>query len=99
MHFYSHWDLLVECLEVCLRGFVSELLGRKVALMLGGIPFLTGWIFIANAVQITQSRLGFLVMLFAGRMLIGFGAGWFMPSASVSTYFYPRVLQVNKLYK
>lgn len=65
---------------------VSELLGRQTALMLGGVPFLTGWVFIANAVQITHSRVGFLGMLFTGRMLTGFGTGWSIFSASVSTY-------------
>lgn len=67
---------------------ISELLGRQATLMLGGVPFLTGWVLIANAIQITQNRAGFLGVLFTGRFLTGFATGWSVFSASVSIYLF-----------
>lgn len=63
---------------------VSDLLGRQAALMLSGVPFLTGWVFLANAVQVTGSRAGFLSLLLGGRFLTGVGTGWSVFSVSVS---------------
>ena len=62
---------------------ISDFLGRKQALILGGIPFLSGWILIANSIQITQNRVGFMSVLFIGRILTGFATGWSVFSASV----------------
>jgi len=61
----------------------TELLGRQTALVLGGIPFLVGWLFIANAFQFA-ARAGFLSLLFIGRFLTGVGTGWSIFAVSVS---------------
>ncbi len=63
---------------------ISDLLGRQAALMLGGVPFLIGWILISNAIQFTVSRAGFLTFLLLGRFLTGVGTGWSVFSVSVS---------------
>lgn len=62
---------------------VSDHFGRQTALVVGGIPFLCGWVLIANAPLITQSKPGFLVMLFTGRVLAGFSTGWSIFCTSV----------------
>lgn len=62
---------------------VSDFLGRQAALIIGGIPALIGWLFIANAVQIFN-RAAFLFVLFSGRVLTGFAAGWSIFCVSVS---------------
>ncbi len=67
---------------------VSDHFGRKAALIVGGMPFLCGWLLIANAVQITQSRAGFLAILFSGRLLAGFSTGWSIFCASVSIFIF-----------
>ena len=63
---------------------VSDHYGRQAALIVGGIPSLTGWLMLANAIQVTTSRAGFLVLLFSGRFLTGFATGWSIFCASVS---------------
>lgn len=62
---------------------ISDHFGRQAALIVGGVPFLCGWIMIANAIQITQSKAGFLVLLFGGRVLAGFATGWSIFCVSV----------------
>ena len=62
---------------------VSDHFGRKAALIVGGVPFFCGWVMIANAIQITQNRAGFLFLLFGGRIVAGFATGWSIFCASV----------------
>ncbi len=61
----------------------SDRFGRKLALMMGGIPTIIGWLLIAFA-HFPRSRDGFLAMLFIGRLVAGLGAGWLVFGVSVS---------------
>ena len=62
---------------------ISDHFGRQAALMVGGVPFVCGWVLIANAVQVTQNAAGFLFLLLSGRLLTGFATGWSIFAASV----------------
>ena len=62
---------------------ISDHFGRQAVLIVGGVPFLCGWVLLANAINITQSRAGFLALLFSGRLLAGFATGWSIYAASV----------------
>ena len=63
---------------------ISDQLGRKPALMLGGVFTLSGWLLIMFAHLISGSRSGFLAVLLIGRVLSGFGGGWATFCVSVS---------------
>lgn len=63
---------------------VSDFLGRKPALMLGGVPAFTGWVMISFSWLITDSRGAFLGVILTGRLLTGISVGWFFFCVSVS---------------
>ena len=63
---------------------LSDALGRKPALMLGGIPSLTGWLMISLSTLITDNHDVFLGVILTGRLLAGISVGWFYFSVSVS---------------
>ena len=65
---------------------ISDFFGRKVALMLGGVPTLIGWVFIVLA-HFPAAEGGFISMILIGRFLTGFGGGWFIFCVSVSGEF------------
>ena len=89
--------VLVLILPSCPQGFgalgalfggpvaapISEWLGRKPALMIGGFPALIGWLMITYA-HFMGTRAGFLAVLYVGRLITGFSGGWFILSVSVS---------------
>ena len=62
---------------------ISELLGRQAALMLSGVPALTGWLMITFS-TLTNTRSAFLGVLYVGRLLTGFSTGWAVFCVSVS---------------
>ena len=62
---------------------ISDSFGRKPALMLGSIPTLIGWLAFAYS-NLLPTRVGFLTLLYIGRFLSGFGAGWTIFCVSVS---------------
>ena len=69
---------------------VTELLGRKPALMIGGVPAITGWLFITYARLFnnysTGPTTGFVAFLLLGRLftITGFATGWSIFCVSVS---------------
>ncbi len=63
---------------------VSLRLGRKPALMLGGVFTLVGWLFVACSHFVSSDRSGFLALFLMGRLLTGFGGGWAIYCVSVS---------------
>ena len=67
---------------------VTELLGRKPALMIGGVPAITGWLFIVYARLLnndsTGPSTGFVAFLLLGRLFTGFATGWSIFCVSVS---------------
>lgn len=66
-----------------LAWLVLDRLGRKPALMFGGIFTFVGWLLIALTQFVSGSRAGFLAMFLVGRLLTGLGAGWASLSVSV----------------
>jgi MFS family permease len=62
---------------------VADYLGRQAALMIGGIPGFVGWILISLSVLFSR-RMDFFAMVYAGRALTGFSAGWSIYCVSVS---------------
>ena len=68
---------------------VTELLGRKPALMIGGVPAITGWLFITYARLLnndsTGPTTGFVAFLLLGRLFTGFATGWSILCVSVSS--------------
>ena len=61
---------------------MSDFLGRKPALMLGGIPALIGWLSFSYA-NLLPTREGFIALLIVGRVLTGFASGWIVFCVSV----------------
>ena len=62
---------------------ISEQLGRQAALILSGVPALTGWLMITFSTLATTSST-FLGVLYIGRLLTGFSTGWAVFCVSVS---------------
>ena len=62
---------------------ISDLLGRKFALALSGIPSLVGWLIIALA-HLAKQPSTFYGVLLTGRALTGFSTGWSVFCVSVS---------------
>ena len=69
---------------------LSDRLGRKPALMLGGIPTLIGWLMIAFA-HFAGTHSDFLVIIQLGRFFTGIGAGWFIFCVSVRAAFIANI--------
>jgi len=71
---------------------VTELLGRQPALMIGGVPAITGWLFITYARFLLNYSSGpssgptdgFVAFLLLGRLFTGFATGWSIYCVSVS---------------
>ena len=71
----------------CLIGWpVSDLLGRKVSLMLSGLPAFIGWLMIALAHLVPSNVQGFYGVLLSGRIMTGVYLGWSVVVVSVSTH-------------
>ena len=64
-------------------GWVADHLGRKAALMLVGVPYLSGYMMIVYAHMI-ESATAFKVVLLTGRFLTGVGLGWSCLAGPVS---------------
>ena len=63
---------------------VSDYLGRKPALMIGGLPSLIGWLMLAYAHRIENCRKCFFGVMYTGRVLGSFSTGWSVFCVSVS---------------
>lgn len=63
---------------------VSNFLGRKLSLMLSGLPALIGWLMIALAHMVPASVEGFYGALLSGRIMTGVYLGWSIIGVSVS---------------
>ena len=61
---------------------LSDKFGRKPALLLSTFPGLMGWIVISIG-NLLPTRKGFLAMIYTGRLLSGFFAGWTVFCVSV----------------
>ena len=63
---------------------ISDLLGRKISLMLSGLPALVGWLMIGLA-HLTSSNVQiFYAVLLSGRIMTGVHLGWSIFVISVS---------------
>lgn len=63
---------------------ISDLLGRKAALMISGVPAFLGWLMIALAHLVHSNIPAFYGVLLTGRTLTGFSSGWSVFCVSVS---------------
>ena len=63
---------------------VSNFLGRKLSLMLSGLPAFIGWLMIALAHMVPASVESFYGVLLSGRIMTGVYLGWSIIGVSVS---------------
>ena len=63
---------------------ISDLFGRKISLMLSGIPALIGWLMIATAHLTPFNVDAFYGVLLTGRIMTGVYLGWSIVDVSVS---------------
>ena len=66
-----------------IAGWIADFLGRKVALLLVAIPYLSGYMMITYA-HFIYNPVGFKTVLFLGRFLTGIGVGWSCLATPVS---------------
>ena len=66
-----------------IAGWIADHFGRKAALMLVGIPYLSGYLMIVYA-HMLNSATAFKVVLQLGRFLTGIGLGWSCLAGPVS---------------
>ena len=64
---------------------ISNILGRKPSLMLGGVTGLVGWLVVTYADLIPSSK-DIVTTLYIGRFITGLAGGWLIYSVSVSTF-------------
>ena len=58
-----------------LSGFLADRWGRKDALVVGGVPYLIGYLILSYA-HYMPTALGFKALALTGRFLTGVGMGW-----------------------
>ena len=63
----------------------AEKLGRQPALIIGGIPTISGWLMMTYAWFFGENHQGFLALLLLGRLVTGFATGWSIFCVSVSS--------------
>ena len=66
-----------------IAGWIADHFGRKAAIMLVGIPYLSGYLMIVYA-HMLNSAIAFKVVLLLGRFLTGVGLGWSCVTGPVS---------------
>lgn len=66
-------------------GLVADRWGRKVALLLVGVPYLVGYLMMTLAHLIGDPD-GFKAVLLVGRLLTGVGQGWSCMAGAVSRH-------------
>ena len=66
-------------------GLVTDRWGRKVALLLVGVPYLVGYLMMTLAHLIGDPD-GFKAVLLVGRLLTGVGQGWSCMAGAVSRH-------------
>ena len=74
-----------------IAGWIADHLGRKAALMLVGVPYLTGYMLIVYAHMISNAT-AFKIVLLVGRFLTGVGLGWSCLAGPVSSTKSPHTL-------
>ena len=67
---------------------ISEVLGRKSVLIIGGFPAFFGWILIVFSVYIVNNIQGFIAILLTGRLLTGVATGMTVGGVAVSAVGY-----------
>lgn len=72
-----------------IAGFLSDVFGRKLTLILTGLPHVIGWLFLAGSHDLQSMRPVFILFLLTGRFLSGLGMGWAMLIAPVSLFHFP----------
>ena len=70
-----------------IAGWIADHFGRKAAIMLVGIPYLSGYLMIVYA-HMLNSAIAFKVVLLLGRFLAGVGLGWSFVTGPVSILYY-----------
>lgn len=65
-------------------GWLADFIGRKSALAVNSLPLVIGWVLIILSCATTGIL--FRPLLFAGRFVTGFGAGFATLAAPVSVY-------------
>lgn len=65
-------------------GFLSDIFGRKLTLILTGLPHLIGWLCLAGSYDLRNINSIFVLFLLLGRFFTGLGMGWAMLIAPVS---------------
>ena len=68
-----------------IAGWTVDHFGRKAAIMLVGIPYLSGYLMIVYA-HMLNSAIAFKVVLLLGQFLSGVGLGWSCLTGPVSEY-------------
>ena len=68
-------------------GWIADVLGRKMALMLVAIPYLSGYLMITYA-HLSYNPIGFRAVLLIGRFFTGIGMGWSCLATPVSHHYY-----------
>ncbi|XP_011402949.1 PREDICTED: facilitated trehalose transporter Tret1-like [Amphimedon queenslandica] len=66
-----------------IAGFLSDVFGRKLTLILTGLPHVIGWLFLAGSYDLQSLRPVFILFLLIGRFLSGLGMGWAMLIAPI----------------
>ena len=64
-------------------GFIADHWGRKMSLMLGGVPYLIGYLMLSYA-HYLPTAVGFKCLILIGRFITGVGMGWSYNVCSVS---------------
>ena len=66
-----------------IAGLVADRWGRKVALLLAGVPYLVGYLMMTLA-HLIGDPTAFKAVLLTGRLLTGVGMGWSCMAGAVS---------------
>ena len=66
-----------------IAGWVADKWGRKISLVLCGLPYLLGYFLIVLA-SVAATPIAFKALLLAGRFITGIGMGWLFLAAPVS---------------
>ena len=76
-----------------IAGSVADRWGRKVALLLSGVPYLTGYLLLVYA-HFINSPVAFKADILIGRLVSGVGLGWSCSAVPVSGLLYTVITVV-----
>ncbi|GAB6025240.1 Facilitated trehalose transporter Tret1 [Chamberlinius hualienensis] len=80
----------------CLSGWLMDYYGRKISLMIGSIPQMAGWIFIANAKNVDMIYTGRILCGFSASLLTGISGSYIAEISPAGTR--GKLLSLNSLY-